>query len=303
MNILIAGASGLIGSELIQFFLHGGHHVTQLVRQPVRKASSLLTGGLHKVYWQPEQGQISPLPAVHFDAVINLCGENIAAERWSEGRKFKLIQSRIETNDCLSKAINSGQIKTTHFISASAIGIYGAQRADEVDEASAAGNDFLASIVKSWELAAQDCMVPTTYLRFGVVLSRKGGMLHKLLPAYQFNLAGKLGHGQQMISWVSMLDVLRVVEFVITHSLYGVLNVVAPKPVTQQQFSQHLAKCLHRKEWLPMPAWLVNLLFGEMGQALLLNGPTVRSVRLTQAGFVFKHHALEPCLQELLHGK
>lgn len=301
MNILIAGASGFIGHALVRS-LKIDHHITVL--------------GRNKEALQPEFSntatccdwdELPQLDAKQFDAIINLCGFNIAASRWSDAVKKQLIASRVSTSTILIHWLIKHQAKP-HFICANAVGIYGLQdNGDQsvFDEDTLINTknppDFLSEIGVRWQEALQpaiDYGIPVTTTRFGVVLQKGQGMLKKLFPSFYLGLGAIIGDGQQSLSWVHINDVVGAITFLLNKpELTGAFNLTSPYPVSQKEFSHELAACLHRPLFLKMPAFFIRLLFGEMGECLLLKGQRVMPKRLLEAGYSFQYPKLNQALE------
>ena len=301
MKILIAGASGLIGQALVAAW-HDQHDIVVLGRD---------VGKLKKVF--PKQAAITwaQLQSVEeFDVVINLAGANIGQGRWTAKRKQVILNSRVTATQQLA-ALCAKASSLPRLLNASAIGGYGFPAKPQMfDEQSALPNppqDFLAEVGAAWEGALSETAqagVPVTKMRFGVVLAKHGGALAKMLPAFKLGLGGPIGSGQQPFSWVSLADVVRAITFLVEHpELTGPVNIVAPDIVTQKHFAQALGKVLHCPAFFPLPAWLVKLQFGQMGEELLLNGVSVKSHKLIDEGFVFQQAALSECLKNYLGKK
>lgn len=295
MNILLTGGTGLIGSALVKRW-HNQHQLWVLSRDS-QKAEKRL-GNNVKV--------ISELSAVDFnqlDAVINLAGEPIADKRWTEQQKQRLCDSRWQLTEQLVQAINAADTPPTVLISGSAIGIYGRQDASLINEDfSHYHNEFTHVLCQRWEqiaLQAQSDKTRVCLLRTGIVLSANGGALAKMLPAFKLGLGGRIGSGEQYMSWIHLSDMLRLIEFLLLHpTLTGPFNATAPTPVTNTEFSQTLAKVLNRPAILPMPAFVLKLLLGEMAD-LLLTGQRVLPANLVKAGFEFQFVTLGPALRDL----
>ncbi|GAA6134723.1 TIGR01777 family oxidoreductase [Oceaniserpentilla sp. 4NH20-0058] len=290
MNILISGASGFIGSALKPYLESKGHQVYLLHRG---KSSG-------SFYWLHEQDIIHLDESITIDAVINLNGVNIGEKSWNKKRKQALIDSRVKSTQLLSQALVKRFEPPKVLINASAIGYYGDTRHTETDESSKAGNNFLTDIVKQWEAAALPAVnanIRTVFIRSGIVLANHGGALQKMLPAFKFGLGGKIGNGQQYMSWISLTDELRAIAFLLDEpSIQGPVNLTAPHPVTNRIFSQTLAAELRRPCLLPLPSTMIKLLFGEMGELLLLGSNRVLPSILTRHGFQFQHKTLAEAL-------
>lgn len=302
MNILIAGASGFIGTELVKA-LQAKHEITVLGRD-LATLKERFTSDINKVTWE----KLSQLNAEKFNVVINLCGYNIAQSRWSEAVKKKIIDSRVETNKKLINWLISQQLKP-HYICANAIGIYGLQ--DKNSSASFDENtpidvdhpkDFLSEIGIAWQqslLPAINYGMPVTITRFGVVLKRDEGMLKKLEPAFRFGLGSVLGDGKQIISWVHVDDVVAAILFLINQpSLTGAFNITSPNPIEQAAFAHSLARALKRPLLLKTPAFVIKAVFGEMGEFLLLGGQRVIPTRIQEAGYTFSYPTLADALNK-----
>jgi hypothetical protein len=292
-RILVSGASGPIGTALVPTLLAEGHEIVRLVRG--------VASGPESIQWDPSK----PLPAgtvSGFDAVIHLAGETIVG-RWTDDKKKRILNSRIQGTRHLAEAAAKANPRPKTFISASAIGYYG-NRGDEIlREDSASGNGFLAQVCRQWEAstrAAADAGIRTVQTRFGLVLSRKGGALPKMLLPFRLGLGGVVGSGKQWWSWVSMDDLVGAVMHGLSHEQYGAVNVVAPNPVTNVQFTRILAKVLSRPAFLPMPAFAARLVFGQMGDELLLTSQRVTPAKLVAGNYQFRFTDLKSCLESLL---
>ena len=295
MNILISGSSGMIGTALSRHLTDAGHTVYPLSRRDTSQP----------FFWQPEKGIILFDDSIKLDAVINLAGENIADGRWSVKRKQRIFNSRVDSTRLLSDKLASLAHRPEVFISGSAIGFYGSRGDEIMDETSPHGTGFLADIGTAWEQAtrsAEDAGIRTLYIRTGIVLSPEGGVLKKMLMPFTFGLGGVIGDGRQYMSWISIDDEISAISFLLENKeLSGAFNLVAPQPVTNREFTSKLAKVLRRPALLPMPAPVVRLLFGEMGDELLLSSTRVAPVRLQQAGYRFQHEDFEQALKALLN--
>jgi uncharacterized protein len=237
------------------------------------------------------------------ESVIHLAGENIAARRWSPQQKQRIRASRVDISAALSRALLGLKPVPQRLLCASAIGWYGSRGDEILTEQSPPGTGFLAEVCREWEaasvlLAAAGTHV--THLRFGMILARSGGALGKMLPIFRAGLGGRVGSGRQWTSWISLADVVGALRFGLTHTLNGAINVVAPNPVQNADFSRQLAGVLRRPCVLPVPAPLVRLAFGEMGEALLLASQRVLPQRLAERGYEFHHSTLEQALTAVL---
>lgn len=294
MHILITGGSGFLGTALIQRLLQDQHSITVTSRQPEQFPLShpLLT-----------VTTLKKLESIGYaDIVINLAGAGIADKRWSEQRKTDLLQSRLQTTQALINWFKQLAVKPQQFLSGSAIGWYGPHDNNVLNETSTAHAGFTHALCQQWEqcaLQAQELGISTTLLRTGVVLDQSGGMIARLKPIYQLGFGGKIGSGQQWMSWISRKDWINAVLFLIQHPIAGPVNLVAPTPVTQAQFAKDFAHALHRPAWLPMPTFMAKLAFGEMSH-LFLDSQRIMPERLIEAGFNFQHPDLPKALSQLV---
>jgi uncharacterized protein len=291
---LISGASGLIGSALVPSLQSHRYEITRLVRRK--------PGGPNELHWDPT-GPISPGLVSGFDAVIHLSGENVAG-RWTEQKKCRIRESRIFTTDFLAMALAKTERKPGTFICASAIGYYG-NRGDEVlTEDSLSGDGFFPEVCREWEFAAEpaaDAGVRVVNMRTGIVLSREGGALKQMLLPFRLGLGGRIGDGRQWWSWIHIADFVSAVRHILQNdSLRGAVNMTAPNPVTNAEFTNALAEALKRPARLPVPAFALRLLFGELADEGLLASARVVPERLTQSGFHFRFSELKQALIDLL---
>jgi uncharacterized protein (TIGR01777 family) len=274
-----------------------GNEVFRLVRRERNFGSP-------EVHWDPKRGEIDGQHLEGLTAVIHLAGESIADGRWTDEKKRRIRDSRVEGTRLLSEAL----AKLTHppqtFQCASAIGYYG-NRGDEIlTETSSAGSDFLSSVCVEWENATRPATekgIRTVNLRFGIILSTDGGALAKMLTPFRMGVGGRVGSGNQWMSWIAIDDVVGVIEHALQdHSLRGPVNVVSPNPVTNGEFTKQLGSALSRPAVFPMPAFGARLAFGEMADALLLSSQRVDPVSLKRAGYKFRYASLESALQHIL---
>ncbi len=301
MRIALSGSSGLLGSALSVCLTNHGHTVVPIVR-----ASEVPASKAPQISMHPARG-IAASQLEGIDAVIHLAGAGIADRRWSAARKREILESRVRGTRFVAEAMATAQHECSRpprlLLSASAVGYYGAT-SRVVDETSGAGLGFLADVVQQWEDAsrsARDAGIRVVHLRFGVILAKQGGALGAMLRPFRLGLGGPLGNGQQGFPWVSRDDAMEVIRFCLNDaSIEGAVNVVAPAHTTQREFARSLGKALRRPAFLPMPAWVVGLLFGEMGRTLLLEGAFVAPSVLTQHGFQFKDALLADALRNIL---
>ncbi len=297
MKILVSGASGLIGSALVPALVAAGHSVERLVRDRARAV-----GG--DLFWNPSTGELDPTGLEPFDAVVHLAGENIAAGRWTAGQKDRILNSRVQGTRTIAESLAKLSGKTRTLISASAIGFYGNRGDELLDESSLPGHDFLAEVCQAWEAATQPAAaagVRVVNTRFGVVLSAKGGALKKMLLPFRLGLGGKIGSGRQFMSWVVLDDVVGAIAHCLNHaSLSGPVNIVAPNPATNLEFTKTLGRVIARPTIFPMPAFAARLAFGQMADELLLASQRVQPAKLQSAGYAFQYPQLEQGLRHVL---
>jgi len=297
MKVLISGGSGLVGAALTESLRSEGHTVARLVR-PDGAASA------GDIRWDPASGFVNLDAMEAADAVVNLNGASIGGGRWTPARKKILRASRVDSTRFLVESLERLKQKPRVFISASAIGYYG-NRGDEIlTESSASGNEFLAALCRDWEaeaLRAQSNGIRTVITRFGVILSSNGGALRQMLTPFKLGLGGRLGSGKQWMSWVALDDVIGILRAALSNEqASGPVNVVAPNPVQNSEFTRVLASVLHRPAIFPAPAFALRLAIGEMADALLLSSQRVQSERSPAAGYAFRYENLEPALHAIL---
>lgn len=295
MNILLTGARGFIGSALVSRLANGGHRVV-----PLRRA----TGGSEAgPTWNPPAGQVRLELAGPLNAVVHLAGENIA-QLWTSTAKARIRASRVDATRLLCEALARLPQPPRVLICASATGFYGDRGGEMLDEMSAPGTGFLPEVCQAWEAAADVARqrgIRVVHLRLGIVLARHGGALAKMLPAFRFGLGGRLGAGRQYWSWIALEDLLRVVELALQDDrLSGAVNAVSAEPVTNADFTRALARALRRPAVLPMPAFAVQWLFGEMGRDALLASARVRPLRLLKSGFEFRFPQLDAVFKQAM---
>ncbi|HEX8289260.1 MAG TPA: TIGR01777 family oxidoreductase, partial [Pyrinomonadaceae bacterium] len=257
----------------------------------------------NEIQWDTEKGfNDEDLPRLEtVDAFVHLAGENVSG-RWTDEKKRKIMDSRVFGTRNIVETISKLENKPKVLISASATGIYG-DRADKIlTEESATGDTFLAEVGKNWEaeaVKAEEYGVRVVLLRTGIVLTKDGGALAQMITPFKFGLGGTIGSGKQWMSWIVLEDEVRAINFALENEkVRGALNLVAPNPVTNEEFTDALGETLHRPTILPLPAFAVNLAFGEMGDALLLDSTRVVPKKLEEVGFEFKFPELKPALEE-----
>ena len=289
-KIAVTGASGLVGSELCAFLRGMGHDVYTVSRKKENIEQKVLSfDSFHA--WEG------------FDAVVHLAGEPIA-ERWSEEKKLRIQNSRSQLTHRLSTLLSKLKEPPKVFISASAIGFYGNRNDEEITESAKEGEGFLSQVCQQWEKAADPARekgIRCVHPRIGMVLSPKGGALKKMLLPFQLGAGGPVGSGTQWMSWISLDDLIDLLYFAIQNpQVEGVINATSPNPVRNKDFGHALGKALSRPAFMPLPSFAVRLLFGEMGQALLLEGARVLPNKAMDLGFSFSHPTLDACFQDIL---
>lgn len=301
MKVLVTGSTGLVGTAVGNELAREGHTVCRLIR-PV----STVAGGAKEgfdVAWNPATGQLGGA-GVGADAVVNLAGASIAGGRWTKARKQLLRTSRIDTTRALVGALAKMNARPRVLVSASAIGIYGDRGDERLTEESEPGTDFLAGLAQDWEaeaLKAEALGIRVVLTRFGIVLARHGGALAKMLLPFKLGVGGSLGSGKQWMSWITLEDVVGAVRFAIENgSVRGAVNVVAPQPVQNAEFTQALAKALRRPGLFPAPAFVLRLALGEMADALLLSSQRVSTQKLQGLGYQFRFPELPSALGAVL---
>lgn len=282
MKIVVSGASGLIGSALVPALGAAGHEVIRLVRRPA--------GTPDEVEWDPAAGTIDRARLSGVQAFVNLSGENLD-QRWTDRAKREILESRTTTTALLARVAAELEPRAATLVCAGGAGIYGDRGDETVTEASDPGSGFLAEVMIQTEAAAQpahDAGVRVVNFRQGIVLSRRGGALRRMLPFFRFGAGGPVGNGKQWWSWVAISDVVTAYRFALESDISGPVNLVAPNPVTSRQFAQALGRAIRRPAVLPAPAFAVKLLFGEKGEEVLLFGQRALPARLLDAGFSFE---------------
>jgi uncharacterized protein (TIGR01777 family) len=298
-KVLITGGTGLIGSRLTELLLEKGYEVAYLSR---RKSE----GTRVRAYlWDLEKGYMAEEAIREADCIIHLAGAGVADERWTTRRKQEILESRTRSSRLLYEGLQRTPNQVRTFLSASAIGIYGADRGEELlTETASPGNDFLAGVTKAWEGAVQPVAglsIRTVLLRIGIVLSDKGGALEKMAQPIRLGAGSPLGSGKQWVSWIHVDDLCRLFLFCLEHpEVQGPYNAVAPEPATNEVLTKQIAEVLGKPLFLPnVPAFALRLAVGEMAAAVL-GSAKVSSQKITRAGFTHRFPALAPALQDLL---
>ena len=290
-TVAIAGSSGLIGSALVTALRTADHQVLRIVRRAPANASEL--------HWDPDSGELDADALDGIDAVVNLCGINIGRRRWSGAFKQNLRDSRITPTEVLSAAVADAGVGV--LVSASAVGYYGDTRDRAVDETALAGRGFLAQLCKDWEAAtapARDAGTRVVLARTGMVLASSGGALRQLRPLFSVGLGARLGRGRQYMSWISLEDQVRALQFAISDSrLSGPVNLTGPAPVTNAEFTAALGRAVNRPTPLMMPGFAVRAALGEFADETLLSGQRAIPAVLERAGFEFHHNTVGEALR------
>lgn len=289
-TILVTGASGLVGQALCPLLESKGHTVRKLSR----------SSGDHQ--WNPAAGEIDPAALDEVDVVIHLAGETVA-QRWTEAAKRRILDSRVQSSALLVREILKRD-RPIVYVSASGINYYGHEQDEPVDETSKSGEGYLAEVCRQWEAAA-DPLVEAghrcVFVRTGVVLSSEGGALAKLLPPFKAGLGGKVGSGKQMMSWIGLNDLARIFALCVEDdNMSGPINAVVPDAVTNLMFTKAIGSAIRRPTIFPLPAFVVKLMFGEMGRETILSDLHVKPEQLKAAGFTWEHENIENALKEIL---
>lgn len=295
-RILIAGATGLLGTAAAEHFGAAGDEVHALVRREPQ--------GPREIRWDPSAEALDPSLVSGFDAVVNVTGAGIGDKRWSDARKQLLIDSRVQPTAALSEALAAADHRPRAFLSCSATGIYGDRGDEVVDESAGLGDDFLAEVAGHWEAAtatAEDAGVRVVHLRTAPVLTAAGGLLGPLLPLFKLGVGGKLGSGQQWMSWIAVDDYVRALDFLIDADLEGPVNITAPNPVRNTEFTKAFGEALGRPTVLTIPRFAVEIRLGREAAALTaFVSQRVRPGRLLDAGFTFLFEEIGPAFRHVL---
>lgn len=314
MRIAVSGSSGLVGSALLPVLGAAGHRVARMVRTgagtaiPTRAAAAgsraAAAAGHDDIAWEPQGRQIDAARLEGADAVVHLAGANISDGRWTDARKETLRKSRVNGTQLLSETLTNLKRPPRVLVSASATGYYGDRGVEVLRESSPRGHGFLPALCVAWESAterAEKRGLRVVHLRFGVILSPRGGALGKMLLPFRLGLGGPVGNGRQYWSWVAIDDAVGAIVHAITNeSLRGPVNVVAPAPATNLEFTRALARVLRRPAIAPLPAFAARLLFGELADAVLLASARVVPGALQASAYRFLQPDLEPALRHLL---
>ena len=295
MKILVTGASGLVGSALVPLLTTDGHEVVRLVRS---------APGSGDVPWDPDAGTLEAEALEGFDGVVHLAGENIASGRWNAEKKRRIRESRVRGTLLLARTLAALERPPRVLVSASAIGFYGDRGDEELTEQSPAGSGFLSEVCREWEAATEAAEakgIRVVHARLGVVLSRAGGALAKMLTPFRLGVGGVVGNGRQYMSWVTLDDTAAALGHLLaTETASGPVNMAAPAPVTNREFTAVLGRVLRRPAVFPVPGFVARLMFGEMADALLLASTRVKPDNLLASGYAFRHRSLAEGLRHVL---
>lgn len=297
MKVLVSGSTGLVGTALVDSLVAENRDVIRLVRRPAQDECN-------EIQWDPNAGIIDSNAVEGLDAVVHLAGENITSGRWTTEHKGRISSSRVQGTQFLSEVLAQLEKPPRVLACASAIGFYGDREKEMLDEESEAGTGFLADVCQAWEGACKPAAaagVRVVHLRFGIILSRNGGALAKMLAPFKMGIGGQLGDGKQYMSWVTLHDAVRAICFSLAEeSLEGPVNVVGPNPATNYEFTKTLGGILRRPTLFTMPGLVARIAFGEMADALLLSSARVDPKRLLDEGLEFQHPDLGTALEFVL---
>jgi uncharacterized protein (TIGR01777 family) len=297
LRILVTGASGVIGRDLLPLLTTGGHQVFTLVRRRPDSSKG-------EIYWDPAKGVLSESNLPEIDGVIHLAGEYIGLSRWKEEKKRRVIDSRIKGTMLLARTLAARSRPPKVFLCASAVGYYGDGQDRVIDETNPPGDDFISEVCRVWEKGtkpARDAGIRTVFMRLGIGLTPWGGALQRILATSPFGLIRRFGSGGQYISWISRDDMVSAMLHTLScPSLTGPLNIAAPQPVTNAEFMQTLARISGRPLLFPLPGWFLKMIYGQMASEILLSGCRVSTQKLQDSGFRFRHPTLEIALRSLL---
>jgi uncharacterized protein (TIGR01777 family) len=296
MRIAVTGSSGLIGSAVVRELQDEGHEVVRLVRRPARPG---------EVRWDPAAGRLEPADLAGVDAAVHLAGAGIGDRRWTPEYRQTIKDSRVNGTRLLARTLASLPVPPRVLLSGSAVGWYGDTGSRTVTEQDGPGTGFLADVCRAWEAAAQPASaagIRTVLLRTGVVLSRTGGALARQLPLFRFGLGGRLGSGRQYLPWISLRDQVAAIRYLLTQGeVTGPVNLVAPHPVTNQEFTRALGQAVHRPALLRVPGWALEVAIGDFAREGVLAGQRALPRALLESGFTFQDPDLPAGLEAVLH--
>lgn len=287
MRVLMGGASGMIGRALSEFLIRNECPVVKLVRRPVQN-------DITEIYWDPEKGELDEKKLGEFDAVIHLGGYNIAQKVWSSRVKKRILNSRVKSTELLASKLASLKSKPKTFIVASGMNVYGyTKEGDEAftESSKLNGTDFLSSVVREWEAAskaASNAGIRVVNARFSAVLGKSGGLLKKMLPVFRMAAGGRLGNGKQIMSWVDLNDAVGIIWHCMQNEdIRGPVNVTAPNPLSNKEFTKALSKAVGLPAFLPVPEFIIKTVFAEMGEVLMLSSIKCASEKLGDYEFKY----------------
>lgn len=295
-TVAVTGANGLVGRALVDAFTADGVRVLRLVRRPAN--------GPDEVFWDPARGEIEAEKLEGIDALFHLAGKGIADQRWTPAVKDLIVSSRVDGTRLIAETLAGLERKPRVLVTASAVGFYGDRGSETVDEDSPVGEGFLAETCQQWEEAgapAWEAGLRVVQVRIGMVLSPKGGALAKMLTPFRLGAGGVVGSGDQVISWIALPDLIRVLRYVAdVETIHGAVNATAPGAVTNREFTKALGAQLGRPTFLPVPSIAVKAMMGEAAGPLLFEGARVEPKRLKEAGFTFETPDLPTALTRVL---
>jgi uncharacterized protein (TIGR01777 family) len=287
-RIAITGATGLIGRALVTSLSGDGHRVVRVVRDP-------RVAGPEDVVWDPAAGTIDAARLEGVDAVVHLAGESIGAARWTDEQRRRIRDSRQRGTDLIARTLAGLDRRPEVLVSSSAVGIYGDRGAEELTEDSSHGDDFLAEVCIAWEAAAapaSEAGIRVVHPRTGVVIAKDGPLIDKVELPFRLGVGGRVGSGRQFVPWISLIDEIAALRFLIDRPIEGPVNLTGPNPATNRELTQALGTVLRRPTLLPIPALAIRLLYGEMGETLATVSQRVVPRRLLDAGFSFRHSTI-----------
>jgi len=304
MRVLIPGGTGFIGRALVDDLVRSGDEPIILTRRPASDTG--LPAAAEPVQWDAQSLGDWAAIVSSVDAIVNLAGENIGSWPWTQAKKLRIAQSRENTGSLLVKALSRAHKRPSVFLQSSAIGYYGPSEGQAIDESAPNGHDWLADVASLWEASTQEVEemgVRRAIMRTGLVLGRGGGLLPRLMLPFRLFAGGRMGTGRQTMSWIHIEDTVRAIRYLIEHpEATGPVNLTAPGPVTNTEFSRTLGSVMRRRAWFPVPAWLLRIVLGEMS-VLVLDGQRVHPRRLESMGFTFRYSRLDDALNDLLRPK
>ena len=305
MKVLVIGATGFIGKPLVNRLLERNHEVYIFTRED-KKARRLFGDRVFIQQWKTDEYILLQEYVHKVHVVINLAGENLGVKRWKGDQKRKILSSRVNIGKALSFALKQSKNKPYLLIQGSAIGYYGFSEDQVFTEKSPLGEGFLPMVAQQWEDSVRNVVEDNTrkiFVRTGIVLGREDGILPRMLRTFRFFIGGPLGGGKQWLSWIHIDDEIEaIVMLAETKEISGAVNLTAPNPVTMNEFAKTLGKTMHKPSLLPVPAFILKIIFGDMAKEMLLQGQKVIPGRLQEMGFEFKYTNLESALNDLLNG-